>query len=176
MAIDLADTLITTREPAVDLLADEATSRLWWGLQCERVGDGPAPPLDLTVGLRHAIRHILDARLAGETPSGAAIAHVNEVAASAPSTRSVVQTECGWVAITTRHPPVDRPYQPALAAVAESLIDVLTGPALDRLRRCQNPACSMLFIATDTRRKFCTQNICANRTRVARHYQRHRAD
>jgi predicted RNA-binding Zn ribbon-like protein len=34
----------------------------------------------------------------------------------------------------------------------------------------------MLFVAADTRRKFCTQNICGNRTRVARHYRRHRAD
>jgi predicted RNA-binding Zn ribbon-like protein len=30
----------------------------------------------------------------------------------------------------------------------------------------------MLFIATDARRKFCTQNICANRVRAARHYHR----
>ncbi len=60
--------------------------------------------------------------------------------------------------------------------VADSLIDLLTGPGLGRLRRCQNPACSMLFVASDARRKFCTQNICANRTRVARHYRRHRAD
>jgi hypothetical protein len=28
----------------------------------------------------------------------------------------------------------------------------------------------MLFIATDARRRFRTQNICANRVRVARHY------
>jgi predicted RNA-binding Zn ribbon-like protein len=30
----------------------------------------------------------------------------------------------------------------------------------------------MLFIASDPRRRFCTQNICANRVRVARHYRR----
>lgn len=60
----------------------------------------------------------------------------------------------------------------ALVVVATSLIDVLTGPAVRRLRRCANPACSMLFIADDARRKWCMQNICGNRVRVARHYQR----
>ncbi|MGY4711064.1 CGNR zinc finger domain-containing protein [Mycolicibacterium sp. CBM1] len=39
----------------------------------------------------------------------------------------------------------------------------------------QNPSCSIVFVAADSRRKFCTQNICANRTRVARHYRRHRS-
>ncbi|QEN16171.1 hypothetical protein D3H54_25360 [Mycobacterium sp. ELW1] len=109
-------------------------------------------------------------------PDEAAIGRVNDAAACAPSTRSLVQTSAGWAAITTRHAPADRPYRLSLATVAESLIDVLTGPGQDRLRRCQNPTCSMLFVASDARRKFCTQNICANRTRVARHYQRHRPD
>ncbi len=148
LAVDLADTLITTRDPAVDLLPDEKTSRLWWRLQQDRLPGGPLPPLEPTVELRRAIRHILDARLAGGVmPDKAAIGHVNDVAASAPSTRSLVQTPPdGWAAISTRHAPTDRPYQLSLAAAAESLIDVLTGPAQDRLRRCQkNPACSMLF-------------------------------
>ncbi|MCV7346764.1 CGNR zinc finger domain-containing protein [Mycolicibacterium rhodesiae] len=176
LAVDLADTLITVGEPAVDLLADEKANRLWWSLQQDRLPGGPLPPLEPTVELRQAIRHILDARLAGVAPDDAAIGRVNDAAACAPSTRSLVQTSAGWAAISTRHAPVDRPYRLSLAAAAESLIDVLTGPAQDRLRRCQNPACSMLFVASDARRKFCTQNICANRTRVARHYQRHRPD
>lgn len=176
LAVDLADTLITVREPPVDLLADEEANRVWWGLQQDRLPGGPPPPLEPTVELRQAIRHILDARLVEEVPDEAAVACVNTAAAIAPSTRSLVHTSSGWAAIITRHAPADRPYRLALAAVAESLIDVLTGPTQERLRRCQNRACSMLFVASDARRKFCTQNICANRTRVARHYQRHRPD
>ncbi|WP_431238676.1 CGNR zinc finger domain-containing protein [Mycolicibacterium aichiense] len=176
LAVDLADTLITVEEPAVDLLPDEEANRRWWELQQERLPGGPPPPLESTVELRQAIRHILDARLAEVTPDDAAVARVNAAAAGAPSTRSLVYTPSGWAAVATRHATADRPYLLALAAAAESLIDVLTGPAPDRLRRCQNPSCSMLFVASDARRKFCTQNICANRTRVARHYQRHRPD
>ncbi len=63
-----------------------------------------------------------------------------------------------------------------LAAIARETIDLLADPQrLQRLRRCANPACSMLFIAETKRRQWCTGNICGNRTRVARHYERTRS-
>lgn len=176
LAVDLADTIITVHTPATDLLPDEATCRLWWGLQQDRLPDGPLPPLLPTVELRQAIRDILDAQISGSAPGAAAIDYLNKVTARVASTRRLEHTANGWAAATTHRGSADRPYELALAAVAESLIDVLVGPARERLRRCANPACSMLFVASDTRRKFCTQNICANRTRVARHYHRHRPD
>ncbi|WP_254697369.1 CGNR zinc finger domain-containing protein [Mycobacterium avium] len=62
---------------------------------------------------------------------------------------------------------------PALAATATDAITVLTDPRYrDQLRRCANPDCSMLFLATNPRRSWCTANICGNRARVARHYHR----
>jgi predicted RNA-binding Zn ribbon-like protein len=61
----------------------------------------------------------------------------------------------------------------ALAAIAREAIDLLSSPdRLARLRRCANPTCSMLFLAENKRRQWCTANICGNRTRVARHYER----
>ncbi len=175
MAVDLADTIITSRDPNADLLPDEATCRLWWGLQQDRLPASPPPPLAPTVELRRAIRHILDARVAGTEADPVAVDCINDVAAGVTSRRRLVQTPAGWTAVTLGQAPADRPYALALAATAESLIDLLVGPAAERLRRCQNPTCSMIFVASDARRKFCTQNICANRTRVARHYQRHRS-
>jgi predicted RNA-binding Zn ribbon-like protein len=175
LAVDLADTIITSRDPVVDLLTDESTCRFWWGLQQDRLPDGaPAPSLALTIELRRAVREILDGHIAGIAPSTSSVDRVNDIVASVACTRQLVQTPAGWAALTIRHPPADRRYELALAAVAESLIDLLVGPEHNRLRRCQNPTCSMLFVASDVRRKFCTQNICANRTRVARHYHRHR--
>jgi predicted RNA-binding Zn ribbon-like protein len=52
-------------------------------------------------------------------------------------------------------------------------MEILAGHT-DRLRRCANPACSMLFLADTTRRQWCTPNLCGNRARVARHYRRSR--
>ena len=177
LAVDLADTIITVQDPPADLLADEAACRLWWDLQRDRLPQGaPTPPLEVTVALRGAIREMLDARLAGALPDEAAVEQVNEILARVPSTRRLVHTASGWSVVTSRYASSDRPYDLALAAVADSLLDLLVSPSVDRLRQCQNPLCSMLFVASDARRKFCTQNICANRTRVARHYRRHRVD
>lgn len=177
LAVDLADTIITVQDPHIDLLPDEAACRGWWDLQRDRLPDGAVPPpLAATIELRRAIRDILDTQLTGAVPSAAAVGLINDVASRAAATRRLTQSSSGWGVLTQWNAPTDRPYDIALAVVADSLIDLLVGSALGRLRRCQNPACSMLFVASDARRKFCTQNICANRTRVARHYRRHRAD
>jgi predicted RNA-binding Zn ribbon-like protein len=45
----------------------------------------------------------------------------------------------------------------------------LTGTGL---RRCANPACSMIFIALNPRRSWCAPGVCGNRVRVARHHRR----
>ncbi|MCX2932423.1 ABATE domain-containing protein [Mycobacterium sp. CVI_P3] len=175
LAVDLADTIITTTDPATDLLSDEATCRLWWSLERDRMPErATTPTLALTVELRRAVRDLLDAHVAGTAPDPAAVEYVNDVAAGVTATRRLEHTRAGWTAVTTHHVPANRRHELALGAVTDSLMDLLAGPANKRLRRCQNPSCSMLFVATDARRKFCTQNICANRTRVARHYHRHR--
>lgn len=177
LAVDLADTIITVQDPPADLLVDEAACRLWWELQRDRLPPGaPTPPLDVTVALRGAIRELLDAQIAGSLPDAAAVSGINEIMARVSSTRQLVRAASGWSVVTDRHASPERPYDIALAAVADSLAELLVSPSLERLRRCQNPMCSMLFVASDARRKFCTQNICANRTRVARHYRRHRTD
>ena len=175
LAVDLADTLITVQDPPVDLVPDDAMCRRWWNLQADRLPQGTAlPPREPTVELRRSVRDILDAQLTGATPDPAAVRAVNDISARATAIRRLEHSSAGWTAVTNWQAPAHRPHDIALAVVADSLIDLLTGPGLGRLRRCHNPACSMLFVATDARRKFCTQNICANRTRVARHYRRHR--
>lgn len=177
LAVDLADTIITTQDPPADLLPDEAACRLWWDLQRDRLPQGAqTPPLDVTVAMRGAVRELLDAHLAGAPPDERAVDQINEIMARVPSTGQLVHTSSGWLVVTSRHAAADRPYDLALGAVADSIAGLLAGPAVQRLRRCQNPSCSMLFVASDARRRFCTKNICANRTRVARHYHRHRAD
>lgn len=174
LAVDLADTIITATDPATDLLTDEATCQEWWRLQRDRLPDtATTPTLAVTVELRRAVRELLDAQVAGTSPATDAVAYVNDVAARVTATRKLAHSRAGWRVVSTVHAAANRRYDLALGAVTDSLIDLLVGPAHDRIRLCQNPSCSMLFVATDARRKFCTQNICANRTRVARHYRRH---
>ncbi len=176
LAVDLADTLITTTDPPTDLLADTARAHQFWRLQAGRL---PAvarlPALPATRALRSAIRAVLEARMAGQPPPGDAVSAINAAAAAAPTSPQLLVSgaalaqEERWYATATDHGAA------VLAAVARSAIEVLTGNAGARLRRCANPTCSMLFVADTQRRQWCTPNICGNRARVARHYRRSRA-
>ena len=129
-----------------------------------------APGLEATRLLRNAIRGVLDGVL-GSREEPAALETVNRAAAGAPSSVRLVGAYGSWSA--HREYFCSDPSAVALGVVATSLIEVLSGPSAKRLRRCGNPACNMLFVAEDARRKWCTQNICGNRVRVARHYRRH---
>lgn len=170
LGVDLADTLVTTTDPATDLLVDEERNAAWWSLQAGRLPDGAAvPSLHATVHLRAALRAVLDAAQSGAPLPTRAVEALNNAAAAAPS--SLVLASGPDPTVSTRWHG-RRPGDRALAAAATSVIALLGGRDADRLRRCANPACSMLFVAGDARRQFCTQNICANRVRVARHYRR----
>ncbi|HLZ26669.1 MAG TPA: ABATE domain-containing protein [Chloroflexota bacterium] len=172
LALDLADTLITVSDPPLDLLADDARARQFWTLQRARLPAGAAAPdLAATRALRGAIRALLEARLGAREPSPDALDTLNAAAASAPGSPRLVVGVGGLAAGWRWH--TEDGQALSLATTASSAIDVLTGQA-ERLRRCANPGCSMLFLADSARRQWCTPNICGNRARVARHYRRHR--
>ena len=175
LALDLADTLSLATDPPIDLLADAARARQFWALQQARLPPGARPPgLAATRALRAAIRDLLDARLAGRALPPPAIARVNAAAAAAPgSPHLVLGNDGGGLDVDWRWQAHDA-RDLALAAAARSAIEVLTDAA-GRLRRCANPACSMLFVAETARRQWCSPNICGNRARVARHYARTRS-
>jgi predicted RNA-binding Zn ribbon-like protein len=62
---------------------------------------------------------------------------------------------------------------PRLAFIATQAAEFLSDKSqAGRLRRCANPACSMIFIAVNPRRSWCAPGVCGNRVRVARHHQR----
>jgi predicted RNA-binding Zn ribbon-like protein len=176
LAVDLADTLVTVTSPPTDLLSSDERNATFWALQAARLPAGAAvPDISATQAIRAAVRELLDAHLEQRSPAPDALETVNRAAADAPTSPHLTASTDGQLTagiIWHNHDAQAR----TLAAVAGSAIEVLTGPAAGRLRRCANPACSMLFVAADARRKWCTQNICGNRTRVARHYRRHRAD
>jgi predicted RNA-binding Zn ribbon-like protein len=169
----LADTVVTTTDPPNDLLVDDARARQFWALQAARLPAGAAPPsLAATRRLRDAIRAVLDARLVSERSPDGAVAAINAAAAAAPTSPRLVIGTNGLTQDERWH--ATDAGLITLAAAAHSAIQLLTSDAVGRLRRCANPACSMLFVAETPRRQWCTPNICGNRARVARHYRRSR--
>ncbi|HEX6392722.1 MAG TPA: ABATE domain-containing protein [Acidimicrobiales bacterium] len=174
LAVDLADTVVTVSQPPTDLLADKKASDRFWSLQAYRLPEPwRAPSLSDTRELRDAIRALLDAALSGAPFRAGALKVVNRVS-GAVTTTLAAENDSGRLQ-KLEYWGAAQPADLALGAAARSAIELLSDPSgLDHLRRCANPNCSMLFVKGDARRVWCTPNICGNRTRVARHYLRHR--
>jgi predicted RNA-binding Zn ribbon-like protein len=171
VALDLADTLITVTDPATDLIAEPAQAALWWQLQAGRLPAGPAPDMVATRRLRAAVRDLFDSHLEHRQPQPTSIEDINAAATSVPTTSRLAVISNQLTRQTRWH--TEYGGNAALAAIAGDAIALISDPETRRaLRRCANPGCSMLFLATNKRRVWCTANICGNRARVARHYER----
>ena len=172
VALDLVDTLMTAADPAVDLIEAPERGAQWWEVELARLPDSAVPDPTATRRLRTALRDLFDAHLEQRAPRPTSIEDVNALAASVPTSPRLIYPETGEVSADTRWH-TEQGGNPALAAIAREAIDLLGTPdKLSRLRRCANPTCSMLFLAETTRRQWCASNVCGNRMRVARHYQR----
>ncbi len=169
VAVDLIDTLMKAVDPEVDLLEVHAES--WWRLESVRLPDAPVPEAFAVRRLRAALREAFEARIDNRVADDQAIEDLNYFADSVPSSPRLVNTDDGLQLVTRWHP--EHGGNANLAAIARDGIALLADPdRSNRLKRCANPECSMIFVAENTRRLWCTPNICGNRTRVARHYQR----
>ncbi|MDQ1581958.1 MAG: hypothetical protein QOF36_12 [Microbacteriaceae bacterium] len=168
LALDLANTIKLASDPQLELLADDARNMAFWSLERDRLPESAGTPsLSESLALRSALHALLTSIRAGASPEAWALAHVNDVAQRARMTTELVAAESS-VARRTRWQASDA-ADIALSAVAHSAIELLTGPNADRVRRCAAPNCSMMFVATNLKRRWCTPNGCGNRERVARH-------
>ncbi|MEU3186275.1 ABATE domain-containing protein [Streptomyces sp. NPDC006923] len=171
VALDLADTVMTVRDPPVDLIGDPAASTAWWTIQARRLPLGPTPDPIAVRRLRTAVRDVLDAQVRGRAADPASVEDINATASSVPRSPRLVTTGQGARQETRWH--VEHGGNAALAAIAGEVIGLLADPErLGLVRICENPDCSMLFLAENKRRKWCVGTICGNRARVARHYGR----
>jgi predicted RNA-binding Zn ribbon-like protein len=170
LAIDLVNTEKLAKEPPLDLLADDPANRVFWQLEGSRLPIGwEQPSLADARALRSAIRSLLESRISGVSPEASAVRAVNRFASAASSSP---QLTVDWMNVAESR--AADGAAALLGAVAQSAIDTLTGPTADRLHRCAADDCSMLFVATNAKRQWCTAGGCGNRQRVARHATRQR--
>lgn len=65
--------------------------------------------------------------------------------------------------------PIGKPADALLSIVALDALKLLSSNQLSKIQRCANPECVLLFIDTHGRRKWCSMQICGNRSKVTRH-------
>jgi predicted RNA-binding Zn ribbon-like protein len=121
--------------------------------------------------LRDHVHALLAAAAAGDTPEPAAVAGVNRCAAASPPALTL-----DWAPDGTRSARWAGPatgVAAALARIATNTVELLTTPGAGTLAWCTGPGCSMLFVRTHARRRFC-HSSCGHRDRQARYYRRNR--
>jgi predicted RNA-binding Zn ribbon-like protein len=172
VAVDLINTVAVPGSPVTDdLLSADRGVEAWWRIERTRVPDGDPPDVRALRRLRSALRDIIEALVDGRPVSTAAVSELNFFMQSAPASTRLRLTGTGLHSETRWHG--EHGGNPRLAFIATQAAEFLSDPSqVRRLRRCANPACSMIFIAVNPRRSWCTPGICGNRARVARHHRR----
>jgi predicted RNA-binding Zn ribbon-like protein len=172
VAVDLINTVAAPGSPmADDLLVADRDVQAWWRIEGTRVPGGGLPDIRALRRLRTALRAVIEPLMDGRPVPQWAVADLNFFVQSAPASTRLLLTETGLRTEIRWH----REYggNPRLAFIATQAAEFLSDPSkVSRLRRCANPACSMIFIAVNPRRSWCAPGICGNRVRVARHYSR----
>jgi predicted RNA-binding Zn ribbon-like protein len=132
------------------------------------VGVTPAE-LEAALGLRESIWHAANAARQRLAPSAEDIEVINQAAAM-PGLRPQLAANG---ATRTWQAPVTATA--ALSAVARDMIDLLSGEQLQRLRKCENPNCQLMFVDTSRpgKRRWCLMERCGNRVKTARYRHRH---
>jgi predicted RNA-binding Zn ribbon-like protein len=172
VAVDLINTGAVPGSPlADDLLSADRGAEAWWRIEGTRVPPGDLPDTRALRRLRSALRDIIEALVDDRPVPKASVSELNFFMVSAPAGTRLVLSPAGLRAETYWH----REFggNPRLAFIATQAAAFLSDPSqVRRLRRCANPACSMIFIAVNPRRSWCAPGICGNRVRVARHHRR----
>lgn len=117
--------------------------------------------------LREALYRVLHTAMAGQEPDPSDVRQVNEAAA-----RPDLAPQLGPRRWTARHP-----ARAALATVARDAVLLVDSPLLDRVKECENPTCSLLFLddSQARRRRWCSMDRCGNLAKVAGYRSRSRA-
>ncbi|MGE3872381.1 MAG: ABATE domain-containing protein [Parvibaculaceae bacterium] len=118
--------------------------------------------------LREALFRLFTAAVTGARPGPADIDLVNSAAhkpAFVPQLKAIGQPQ-EWAS--------DTPYEAVLATVARDAIDLLSGPAFERVRKCADAHCSIFFLDSSRpgKRRWCSMNGCGNKVKKAAYRSR----
>lgn len=179
-ALDLINTRLFLADDWVDLLDNRDQRTEWLTAEVGRLdvsakdaGQFTTEAAEALKALRGDVADAVESARHGRKPSRRALTGLNDAARAAPASRQATWDGTALTASTRR----DGTTAVRLSAgFAEAAMDLLAGPDISKVRRCEAPACTVLFCASNPRRRWCTPDICGNRARVARYYLRHKSE
>jgi predicted RNA-binding Zn ribbon-like protein len=177
--LDLVATLGRRRSAVpVERLTDRAALTRWLveSGQARTIPEATAVELEQARRLREAIYCLVRPHIGADPPSGPevddALATLNHTAARPALGDRLVATAAGLHA-----EPVEGTAAEALARIAREAVHLLGGPRVHRVRECEHPDCSLLFLdeTQARRRRWCSMQRCGNLVKVAGYRGRRRS-
>jgi predicted RNA-binding Zn ribbon-like protein len=186
LSLDFLNTRPVMDGNPVELLPDCASLARWLkaagllpGREAKRLERGwsARPALTAMLGelreFRERLRQAVLQMEAGTVPSPAFIAKVNELLLAHPHIDQVIRTDFGLGRGKRFDPQVPLDI---FAPIADNVASLLTIPDKSRLRKCE--CCVLHFYDTSKKgtRRWCSMNLCGNRSKVAAYARRQRAE
>ena len=120
--------------------------------------------------LREALFRLVTSALTHGAPNPADLHILNEAARKPPLIPELTRIgeSCTWISTT--------PYDAVLATVARDAVDLLSGSTWERIRKCADTQCSILFVDTSRpgKRRWCSMKGCGNKVKKAAYRKRQR--
>lgn len=173
LSVDLVNTVKMVNHQLTDLLDSPAALQEWADAVGVAVGE-LSQDYPRIVRLRDLLSLLYREYLEARYLAFSTLAAFNQFLVEAGVHPALTIDAQGVPAVhMTAHPP-----SPLVAAVVESALALLSNPEQrERLKRCENPACVLLFVdrSKNRTRRWCDMDTCGNRLKASRHYQRQRA-
>jgi predicted RNA-binding Zn ribbon-like protein len=142
--------------------------------RASRDADRSAAVAERGIALAAALRRIFTAISDGGGPREQDVSLLNAELSTALGNLAVVPDDDDF-ALTWSAGGDD--LESVLWPVARSAADLLVSADLRRLKSCDSPTCSYLFVDASRpgRRRWCDMKVCGNRQKARRHRSRHRS-
>ncbi|MDH7971607.1 CGNR zinc finger domain-containing protein [Sphingomonas sp. AR_OL41] len=166
--IDFVNTTPVIKGVTLDLIGD-ASALAAWAKQANIAPHQSGAPEDPAAlhELRTELADAFDLLAASKPLSADLIATINHLIEHSAIRRRLADAG----ATTTLDEHVELAGPPVASAVAWDFAQFLGDYDHQRLRHCDNPACTMQFydVGKNNRRRWCTMSLCGNRDKVAQY-------
>jgi predicted RNA-binding Zn ribbon-like protein len=131
--------------------------------------------LNRAAGLREALFRLFGAVIAGKPAPADFLRALDAVLGEGMARASIVPT--GGRFLWTWEGAATAELDSILWPIARSAAELLTGPDLARIKRCQGLHCGWTFLdrSRNGRRRWCEMEVCGSRAKMRRYHQRRRA-
>lgn len=125
------------------------------------------------VGFRESLRGMIERVAGGGAVRPEEIEEINGVLRERPGYTQVVRSGEGFEG---RFVAESGGAAGGISPVAQSAAELLAGGDLSRIKRCENPECTLHFYDTSKNRsrRWCSMAACGNVMKARAHYRRHR--